>query len=387
MLSPSEIRNLAQRKYVDVLRSIVVQENIFPLHVRFGKPDAAEDFAKLRDDISSLANQNFGYTIEWEERKTRKWGTQPFPSKVRFDSERQFTLAIGKSLEIASFKRNVAATLARFPMLQSWLRSNARWVVEFEKDWDGILSVCDYFHENPRPNLYVREIPVPVHTKFIYEHREVLNSLLLSLLPSSAIASDSRTFEERFGLKPLQPMIRFRSLDTILVPALGLTDERMGLPLDRFRILPISNLNIIVTENLMTLECLPSIANGLGVWGQGNAAEVLSNVGWLSRCHIFYWGDIDEHGFHILARMRKSFPHVFSIMMDLETVTDLSHLLGKGEYAGQTPRNLNPSERAAFEKVQTSGQRLEQERIPFAYSVHRIEKAILMNMHLFQKPD
>lgn len=374
MLTPTEIRAAAENKYPSYLKALVSGDNIFPLKIRFGKPSPSEDFAKLKTETEALMQGNFGYTVEFEDRNTRKWGAQSLPTQVSFDTEEQFVTALGKQREVARFKENVALTKARHAILEPWLRSNTRWILEFANDWEGILVVCGYFLANPRPGLYIRQLPIPVHTKFIQEHMQVLTSLLMVLLPEPSKNTEGRSFEEKFGLKPVEHTIRFRALDPAVVKRFGLTDERMGLPLDRFRSLPAAGLRVIITENLMNLECLPSVSNGLGIWGQGNAAELLTHVDWLTDCAVFYWGDIDEHGFHILARLRKSYPNIRSLMMDSRTLSDLRFLTGTGEKAGASPSNLNPEERAAFEEVERNAMRLEQEKIPLNYSFQEISR-------------
>jgi hypothetical protein len=146
----------------------------------------------------------------------------------------------------------------------------------------------------------------------------------------------------------------------------------MGLPLDRFRALPAACLTVIITENLMTLECLPTIPKGLGIFGQGRAVALLERIPWFNQCRVLYWGDIDEHGLQILAGLRNSYPHVQSLMMDIATLEELRHLCGKGEPAGVPPHNLTPSERTVYDEVAKNKLRLEQEKIPLDYSNEKI---------------
>jgi hypothetical protein len=372
MLAGKDIRAFAERKYYDALRSVVAAETLFPLKIRFGKPSPTADFAQLRNEVESLANSNFGFSIQWEEKNTRLWGKQRLPTQVLFDSEDQFFSAIQKTKEVEAFKTNIKATLDAFPDARPWLISHVRWVVEFSEAWPGIIAVGAYFLKSPRPNLFVRQLPIPVHTKFIEEHREVINSLLLAILPREHISPQAYSFEDRYGLKKIQPLVRFRLLDPGLVARFNFPDDELGLRLDRFARLPIEGLNIVITENLMTLVCLPAIVGGIGIWGQGNAADLLSGIGWLDRCRVLYWGDIDEHGFHILARLRKALPEVRSVMMNLQTVTDLKDLVGKGEPAGQPPVNLTVEERAAYDVIREKNGRLEQEKIPLHYSIRMI---------------
>jgi len=138
----------------------------------------------------------------------------------------------------------------------------------------------------------------------------------------------------------------------------------MGLPLGTFGSLPIADLVVIITENLMNFECLPPVSKGMAIFGQGNAAELLRKVGWLAHCKIYYWGDIDEHGFHILARLRKCFANVQSLNMDVSTLEKFRSLVGKGEKAGKEPTNLTAAEGDAFRMVERENLRLEQEKIP-----------------------
>lgn len=373
MLTPAEIKGMVDRKYPIYLRSLVTGEPMFPIRIRFGVPSTTDEFAKLRQEAGALVAGNFGYTIEYEEKNTRRYGTQRLPSQVRFDTEEQFVKALCKQREVEQFRVNLAATLARLPQLKDWMACHVKWAVEFGHIWSGMLLVCEYFLAHPRPGLYTRQLPIAVHTKFIQENSNILTSLLNTILPESA-KMEGETFEARFGLKPLEPTIRFRALYPSVIQQLKMSDERMGLPLDRFRVLPAEDLRVIITENLMNLECLPPVPNGLGIWGQGNAAELLTRVDWLARCEVLYWGDIDEHGFHILARLRARYPNIRSAMMDINTLNDLRHLTGKGEKTGAPPINLTAEEWAAFDEVQRNNLRLEQEKVPFEYSLKVISR-------------
>ena len=364
MLTPVEIQGMADRKYPDYLRSVVKEEAFFPLRIRFGKPKTTEEFTKLKTEVTHLAEANFGYTIEWAEKNTRKWGTQKLPEQVRFDAEEQYLAAVGKSRAALRFKENVRLAKTMLPQLQDWMVSHVKWIDEFSDAWSGMLAVGDYFLAYPRPNLYRRELPIAVHTKFIEENEAVLNSLLWDLLPETA-KTKAESFDGRFGLKPVFPLVRFRALDPALLQKLGISHERMGLPLDLFRDLSVEGIDVVITENLMNLEALPAMSNTLGVFGNGNAAELLVGVKWLKGCQVRYWGDIDEYGFHILSRLRSAYPALASVMMDAATLSALKHLTGAGVPApGKPPANLTASEHEAYSVVAKENQRLEQEKVP-----------------------
>lgn len=88
---------------------------------------------------------------------------------------------------------------------------------------------------------------------------------------------------------------------------------------------------------------------------------------------------IDEHGFHILGRLRAYYPETRSVMMDLETLRTFQSLYGKGngkgENVGNAPKNLLASEEETFAEIQRSNSRLEQEKIPLDYSCKKILEA------------
>jgi hypothetical protein len=363
MLNPKEIQGMAERKYPSYLQSLVTGESILPIRIRFGVPSTSEDFAKLQQEVTALSVGNFGYTIEWEEKKTRKHGTQKLPSQVRFDTEDQLTKALGKQREVQQFRANLTDTLNRLPQLREWMAAHVKWMLEFGHIWNELLLVCEYFLTNPRPGLYARQLPIAVHTKFIQENSKVLATMLDVLLPDGAKV-EGNSFEERFGLKPLETLIRFRTLDQMLLSRLGLSHSEMGLPLGVFCNLSVRSIRVIITENLMNFECLPESPNTLAIWGQGNAAELLHEVWWLTCCEVYYWGDIDEHGFHILARLRRKFPGIRSLMMDIATLENFRILTGVGEKAGKAPINLTDDERKAYDIVEQETLRLEQEKIP-----------------------
>ncbi len=48
--------------------------------------------------------------------------------------------------------------------------------------------------------MYIRELPVEVHTKFIEENKGVLKNLLDYLLPEGMVHTGETDFEKRFGL-------------------------------------------------------------------------------------------------------------------------------------------------------------------------------------------
>lgn len=89
-------------------------------------------------------------------------------------------------------------------------------------------------------------------------------------------------------------------------------------------------------------------------------------------CELYYWGDIDTHGFAILDQLRGHFPHTQSLLMDQAT------LLAHAQQWGSEPQallrdlpRLNAEETALFNDLRDNrlrlNLRLEQERISFGW--------------------
>lgn len=105
-------------------------------------------------------------------------GTQDFPSKIKFETAEDFERFLQKTKEVADFRKNVALINGKFPELQYWIERYPQKIIDNSEDWNDILKVLDYFSKNPQPQLYIRELPIEVHTKFIEQHKALIGELL-----------------------------------------------------------------------------------------------------------------------------------------------------------------------------------------------------------------
>ena len=372
MLSPDDIRLKCERKYVAFLRSIVANESFFPLDIRFGRPSSTAEWETLTAEITALSQGNPHYSIDWEETNTRRWGRQKLPVRVWFPDEPSYLSLLRKQAEVDAFRSDLVAIRDQCPALEGWLADNVLRVIEHAGVWPGLLKVCRYFQENPRPGLFARELPVPVDTKFIERHQVILRSLLDHLLPESA-REDVSHFEARFGLRFDEPLIRMRFLDPDLQRRLCVPVEDLSVPLSQFQALGWSQLELLIVENKMTFLTLPTRVNTLGIFGGGGAAELLASVHWCKDCPLLYWGDLDVHGFHILARLRRTFPHLLSLMMDDVTLNQFRALCVPAKPAAYADfETLTPQELAVYRQLEEEGLLLEQEKLPPTYVIERL---------------
>lgn len=382
MITPEEITQAAARKYMAFLRASVLGESFFPLEIRFGKAKANDDYLALRRWVGELlaeskAEQGFGYEVTLEERELRRYGRQSLPAQISIETEYGYLRLIGKKAEFSQWQTAVGHTLTQFPQLKGWLTQYPQRVLPYLAVWPDLLIVCAYFVQNPRPNLYLRELPIPVHTKFIEENLAILRQLLDELLPPAALHADESQFERRFGLRYDEPQIRLRLLDANLQSQLGWPAADVSLTLsDCAQLVGMNDRTVLVVENKMTFLTLPPVTNGLAIWGKGFQVNVLRDINWLADCNIWYWGDLDAQGFAILSQLRGYWPQTRSFLMNAETLGKYREFVVMGTPTGALDLvNLDAMETAVYRQLVAHNWRLEQERIPQV----EVEKAVEMN--------
>jgi len=107
---------------------------------------------------------------------------------------------------------------------------------------------------------------------------------------------------------------------------------------------------------------------------------VLAQADWLAHCQVYYWGDIDTHGFAILDQLRAHVPHARSLLMDRATLLAFEDQWGIEET--QTRRDLLRLDAGSLYDDLRDNRirptlRLEQERIAFGW----VEDALSVIFH------
>lgn len=375
-MNPIQIKQKCEQRYASFLSSIVTEENFFPIEFPVGS--LPKEYIALREAVTQLIDKSksslgFGYTLELENRKTQKYGLQSLPKRIIIDSEKDYLKLIKKEKEVLNFQRNVALIRGKVPELIFWLVHNPLQVIEYSDRWDDLLKVCQYFQQNPQPNLYIRELPIQVHTKFIEQNQKTLRSLLEAIIPVeylvSIVGEKDYTFEKRFSLKYREPLIRLRFLDQSLKVKYGFPVADLSIPLSEFRQLNLDIHHCFITENLMNFLTLPPLENSLATFGSGYAIQTLKTARWLSQCPIFYWGDLDVDGFKILSQIRSYFPQTISIMMDMKTFETFDEFaVSVVVTTAENLPHLTSEEKTLYTHLALHQKRLEQERISQDYA-------------------
>jgi hypothetical protein len=388
LITAAEIKKQAEKAYEAFLIAFIKGDLFFPKEIRFRKirpGETLEKYSHITESIKRLKEHTkeaagYGYTIQYSEVNNRKIGKQFFPQKILFENEADYLRFIDKEKEFTKFKENVSIIIDGLPVLKDWVINNPMKVIDHSSKWQDLVAVCQYFVGNPKPMIYIRELPIEIHTKFVEENKGILKSLLDYLIEPDINKTES-DFEKRFNLKYYEPFIRMRILDSDLARHLysGIAD--LVIPQSEFYKADIRCKLVLVMENktnfsnAMNFLTLPELKESMAVFGNGYQIELLGNAQWLSNKHIIYWGDIDAHGFHILSILRSYFPQTKSLMMDFETFDHFRNfrVLGPVLTFNSLP-HLTIEESNLFQYLLSlkDGNRLEQERITHKFALNKI---------------
>jgi hypothetical protein len=370
MVQPQQVRKWCEKKYPEFLRSLISGEPFFPLEIKLVHPRPGYDHDQLDREVKALAEASLGYHIEWTTRKFRLTGEQRIPARLWFEDAQEYLAAIQRTREVEQFCTNLNLIRRQCPGLLEWAARNPLKLVAAGAICPDLIKVCQYFLSNPNPGKYARELPISVPTKFIAENKAIIDSLLQELFPDATAERTEKSFEKRFGLRSEEPLIRFRLLDHTLLGDFGPVVEDASIPLSEALRFDWKKRLIVVVENKMTFLTLPLLPNAIGVWGAGNAAQLLTSMRWLHDCSLLYWGDIDVHGFHIVSRLRGTFPQVQTIMMDSHTLNQHAVFITKAKSTShENVLMLTEKEYEAYMQVKDGELLLEQEKIPYDYAV------------------
>lgn len=374
MITPKEIKDKTERKYISFLQSLVENIPFSRIDIRGDKSYTKSSLPEFEKEIQQIISQSkekkgFGYTLEFQKVKTKHLGTQDLPIAIYFDDQKDFLKFLGKEKEVELFKASVEKIISEFPELKEWIIKNPKKIIDNTNEWESILKVCHYFKQNPRPNLYIRELPIKVHTKFIESNKSVIQELL-DILFLENINITEKSFEKRFNLKFAEPQIRFKVLDKSIAEKFFSGIDDIAIPGIQFETLNLPIKKVLVVENKTTLYTtltLPKMSDTITIFGSGYSVYNLKNARWFDNLDLFYWGDIDVQGFEILSQFRTYFPKTKSILMDKQTF-DQFFENDKGTPTNiSTKLNLTDEEQQLYDILKTNNWRLEQEKITFDY--------------------
>lgn len=367
------------------------KENIFPIDIPFGRisgsgiSDNYHDVSKSIERLTESSKQKtgYGYSIEFKAVSHRQLGKQNIPERIFIETDGDFLKLCGKQDEYKTFTDLFFKTEKILPALSGFIPDNPLTLIQHRSEWEKLLQVCIFFLENPKPSLYIRQIVIHgIDTKFIESNKKILTELLIFLKPERygrPLPSPSQNrFENLFGLLYDEPLVRFRILDENSYIQ-NLSD--ITLPLSQFAALDIPAEKVFITENKINGLSFPMTRKSIVIFGLGYGIQILKEIPWLREREIFYWGDIDTHGFSILSMAREILPQCRSFLMDKETLTAHRESWvqeGEGKRFTGKLSSLHEDETKLFEDLKSNkygiNVRLEQELIGYDFLLKNLKE-------------
>lgn len=320
------------------------------------------------------------WTVELTTHRPKNLGEQTdCPAAVVFHSAQSMLDYLGLSSDYEQLRHDYEQLVAGHEELGAVVLRYRKALLADRSLAASVLRVADYFAAHrqaaARPR-YLREVDIPhVNTKWIGDHKELATAVYGALYPASGV----RTFTDfcdhldlleqaptaNIYLRSLDPELTFGGAQTVMLTVAELL--RIRLP---FRY-------VFVAENKLNGYTFPAVPAGAIIFGAGNAASGLlaatadQSGNWLSQCqNLYYWGDMDRDGFHILSRFRRQFPQVQSLLMDRDTFAAYDEFAVQDDGSEvDMPELLTAEEQRAWQYMMAQppeAQRLEQERIPLA---------------------
>jgi len=380
--TPAEIKTQVQRLWDEgtLLASLADGECLFPRRLKFKTADSrelSEHFGEVRTWIAQLSESAGSYRIVWRSVNHRILGTNEIPAEIWIDSLDDALRLIGRRKAADRFRDLVEETRHSEPQLMAWLAKRPLRALDLADLWTQLLALVAWLRQHPRPALYLRQIDLPgIHTKLIEGHRGVLAELLDLILPAESIDRSCNGiggFNQRYGFLDKPARVRFRILDPDirLLPAPAAAQDITLTHADFAGVqLPLSK--VFITENEINFLAFPAVPQALVIFGAGYGFEALAAAAWLQRERIYYWGDIDTHGFAILNQLRGVLPQTLSFLMDQPTLLHHRPLWGvEAEPQTAELQHLTAAENMLYRQLVSNHWsvrlRLEQERIGFGF--------------------
>jgi hypothetical protein len=368
--TPADVRETARKKLGAWLAGLVTGDEFGPSRIPVRGPGAADLGARF-DEVRRWAGEwehaaRGPLRVEYKKVGGRSFGVNEIPSAAWLDSYRQAWELLGARAQARCLADLAERTRASFPSLLPWLARRPLKVLDLEAEWDQLLAIVGWIGSRDTSGLYLRQVDVPgVDTKFIGQHRGVLTELLDLELPPERVNAAGEGFEGRYGFLRKPGYVRFRCGSRLA----GFSE--MAVRVDELTAPPPGTSRVFIVENEITYLAFPLPADAVVILGGGYAVGLLEPLAWLADPDIIYWGDIDTHGFAILDRLRRRFPHVKSMLMD--RITLLAHRSQWVTEAIPTSialGRLTPPELSLYQSLADgefgAAVRLEQERVSFA---------------------
>jgi hypothetical protein len=368
--TPADVRAVIRRKWDSgaLLARFTTGQPWEPVGISVRGPSArqiGESLGDVRQWAAQWAEAARGpLRVEYRQVGGRHFGTNSIPCRAWLDGYDQAWALLKVRPDVRRLTDLIEAS--RGTRLVPWLTSHPMRALRVAERWDKLLATVRWIDERQVPGMYLRQIDAPgIDTKFIERHKGILTELLDAQLDPGRIDVAAPDFAGRYGFLRKPSYVRFR------VDGGFRGFSELAVRADEFAAAPEQVTCAYVVENETTYHAFPVPAASMVIFGAGYAVPVLEPLPWLADCDVVYWGDIDTHGFAILDRLRRHFPHARSMLMDRATLlAHREHWTTEPSPTAAVLDRLDSSESALYAELicdaHAQSVRLEQERISFS---------------------
>jgi hypothetical protein len=242
---------------------------------------------------------------------------------------------------------------------------------------DNFIEISRFLIANPSSMMYPREIPTKVDTKFLEKN---LSAFITFIKYFREIDVEGDKWQQ-LGLANPSSTVSLRYNATFNIQSTKSCFKAPIINVEPSSLRTITGTfdRIFILENKTTFYTFPLKDDECAIYCGGFAILMLKNISFLKESNIYYFGDLDEHGFAILSKFRKLYSNVNSFCMDLQTIEDYKKYLIKGEFYSGEIDKLTASEGKALTYLKENiidgtSSRIEQEKLSRSYLLKRLEK-------------
>lgn len=357
-----------------------------PVSIPLRGPAAGEiaaDLDRVRDWVAGLErgsrhHRKPVYRLELKPVGGRALGSNQLPARAWVETYEAAWRLLGVENQVTEFTSLLELTRAEQPELAGWVANHPLCVLPLVDVWPQLLATTAWIESHRGTGRYLRQIDVPgVDTKFIEQHRGVLADLLDVLLGPSAVVDDAapsapRTdLARRYGFFARPASVRLRFGDDAFADGVFAGLSEATVRLEELSRLEATAHRVFILENEITYLAFPVLPGSLVIFGAGYTVSTAGSLPWLAAKEVWYWGDLDTHGFAILNRLRHTCPAVGSLLMDRATLLEhRDRWVTEPKPTRAHLDGLTPSENDLYqdlvEDVFGPSVRLEQERVSWA---------------------
>lgn len=370
MITPQELLAKSEKFFFAIASAVLKDENPFPLVIPSDKKINDTGFNNIHSAIVPIYNHSKeakgrGYTVTWKTRNIE--GTkQKIPGKIYFETLEDYLFFTKREKDFLKIKEVYELIIASFPLNASWAKEQSAFLLTYAAIMPDLLKVVSYFFDNTPPHgLFLRELPIQVHTKFIEDNAKPLKKMLDVILPPYKINFEEKDFSGRYQIKRPNIYTQVRILDDALKSRLGYNE--LALTIDDAALLTWQPEKVFIVENGACFRSFPKIRNSVAIFGEGFKSRVNKHIPWLANCELYCWFDMDAAGFEMLNMIRQYYQNARSFLMDESTYKEFSVFSVHSPYRKIQLHLLNPEEQKMYSFLQSKNRRLEQERISNEY--------------------